>query len=230
MKTKKDDGDFPASEAILSSVERELTPEQAREVLQFIEPKLVLTPVTSLERFREALASASETLEMSKSAYILEPVPTHFNAEAVQAQVQGNQIKRWRFAITEGAQVFMPQEWDSEMESFPQRIERFNRKFGAINIFPIDCQTYAALTYAGLLQGRPTDGQYGNNSRDAFCKSFVGQSTILTKGSDASTMLVAYWCFDYRQVVFYGSTLENLPERCRFRPAVIGDIVASAAS
>ena len=210
IQPREGDAFLPSGKAILTSVMKELTPERAREILRFHEAKLVLTPITSIERYREELNRASQIMEGYREAYVTGFAEEELSAQAAQAQVEGNKIKSWKFAITEGAQTFDIPEWDNGRENFQQRINLFNARFEQSGMTRLDYSSYIALMVHGLRKGKPIDGEYLKHSRkqDAKCD---WQFTLLNE-TDEERGLVGAACW-----------LDD--DRAHFRPAVMGDIV-----
>jgi len=224
---REGDAPLPDRETILRSIQRTLTPDQARTFLdkkEVNEPTLVLVPVTSPERYTEALQAASQIMEGSQEPYLSEFTQTRLNELATQAEVEGTQIKQWRFAITEGAQTFPIPEWDNGQETFQERISRFNIHYGTKGITRVDFPTYIALMHQGLRQGKPTDCEYLNHSRKAGAKS-DWQYTLLNETNQETGLVGAgYWHYDFRNVYLYVYNLDNQSDNARFRPSVVGDI------
>ncbi|MGE3341212.1 MAG: hypothetical protein AB7J46_04840 [Candidatus Altimarinota bacterium] len=226
IQPREGDAPLPSREAILASVMRTLTPAQAREILQFNEAKLVITPVTSVERYREELNAASQTMEGSREPYVSEFTQDHLNTQATQAQVEGNKIKKWRFAITEGAQTFDIPEWDNGQESLRDRINnRFNPRFHQSKMSRLDYQSYVGLMIQGLRQGKPIDCEYLNHSRKAGAQ-FEWQYTLLNETDEENGLVGAgLWHSDARSVGLYEFYLDLQHVDARLRPAVMGVVI-----
>jgi len=227
IQPREGDAPLPDREAILRSIQRTLTPDQARTFLdkkEMNEPTLVLVPVTSPERYTEALQAASQIMEGSQEPYLSEFTQTRLNELATQAEVEGTQIKQWRFAITEGAQTFPIPEWDNGQETFQERISRFNTHYGTKGITRVDFSTYIALMHQGLRQGKPTDCEYLNHSRKAGAKS-DWQYTLLNETDEENGLVGAgRWNSGNRHVDLGESNLDLRNDFARFRPSVVGDI------
>src|SRR5690606_36053442 len=115
IQPREGDAPLPEREVILQSIQRTLTADQARVFLnkkEVHEPRLILVPVTSVERYIEALQQASESMEGARRPDFEDFARVQRRTLATQAQVEGNKIKKWKLAITEGAQLFPVPTWD----------------------------------------------------------------------------------------------------------------------
>src|SRR5690606_28123326 len=179
---------------------------------------------TSPERYTEALQAASQIMEGSRAPNLSEFTQTRLNELAAQAEVEGTQIKQWRFAITEGAQTFPIPEWDNGRETFAERIERFNSRYSSKQITRLDYPSYTALMNQGLRQGKPTDCEYLNHSRKAGAKS-DWQYTLLNETNQETGLVGAgYWYNFNRRVSLNEAFLDSRYDDARFRASVVGDI------
>ncbi|MGE3278838.1 MAG: hypothetical protein AB7J40_03515 [Candidatus Altimarinota bacterium] len=226
IQPREGDAPLPSREAILASVMTILTPERAREILRFHEAKLVLTPITSLERYLEELNQTSQTMERCRVPYVSEFAQNQLNAQATQAQVEANKIKSWKFAISEGAQTFDIPEWDNGRETHQQRIERFNGRFAKSNILRLDYQSYIALMVQDLLKGRPIDCKYRNDSTSINAQTDTWQYTLMNETDEKQGLVgTAFWDGSFRYVNLFSDHLDNRDGVARFRPAVMGEIL-----
>jgi hypothetical protein len=229
IQPREGDAPLPDCEAILSSIQSILTPEQARIFLdkkEIHELKLVLVPVTSLERYTEALLDASQIMEGFRELHLSEFAQTRLDELATQAEVEGSQIKKWKFAITEGAQTFVLPSWDNSHENFRERINRFNTHYASKGITRLDLPSYIALMYQGLRQEKPIDCEYLNNSLEADAKAKSDwQYTFLNEiDEDARGVGGGSWSF-YNRSVLLGVDPRSVPQQwARFRASVVGDI------
>lgn len=234
IQPREGDAPLPDRETILTSIQRTLTPEQARVFLdkkEVHEPTLVLVPITSTERYTEALQEASQTMEGSEEPSVLEFAQDQLNAQAIAAEVEENKIKKWKFAITEGAQTFDIPEWDNGQVTLQQRIDRFNSRYSSKQITRLDYPSYIALMHQGLRQGKPTDCKYQGDSKKRGAKN-TWQYTLLNETGEGTIeevtlglVAAAHWGDYARHVILSGYNLESRVESARSRLAVMGLVI-----
>lgn len=214
----------PLPEVVLASVLKILTPAQATEILQFKEAKLVITPVTSVERYDEELSQASITMEESLVPEFSRFPENQLTAQAARAEVRGNRIKSWKFAITEGAQIFDMPEWDNGQETHLQRIERFNERFVKIGMTRLEFQSYIGLMIQGLRQGKPIDCKYLNHSRKKGAQHEWQYTLMNETDEEIDRIGTGLWDSCSHNVNLLEDNLDYPIDFARFRPAVVGDI------
>lgn len=229
MRTRKGDAELPSGAAIMHSIMREMTSERAREMLLFHKPTLVLTPITSLTRYLEEIREVRQIRDGSRNLSLSEFARDQINHQAVAQEVDHNRIRKWRFAITEGSQVFDIPEWDNGEENFEQRIRRFNLRFTPNKIFSLDYASYIALANRGFLTKNFIDdcGEYESGIPHPSQKM---QFTLLNEmefsefDPQLSRVGVAS-CSKFGQFVTLGDDrLHDHGSRTLFRPAIMGDI------
>lgn len=228
IQPREGDAPLPDRETIFKSIERTLTSEQAKVFLnkkEIHKPTLVLVPVTSTERYIEALQEASQTMEDAYQPSFSNFPRNQLNRLATQAEVEGDKIKKWKFTITEGAQTFNIPSWDNSVETVQERINRFNRRYSSKSIHPIDTSSYIALMNQGLYHGKPIDCEYIDHSRSSSAIESDWQNTILNNTNENSDRVgVGRWVNLGRGVSLAVSLLLDRSDSIRFRPAVMGDI------
>jgi len=216
IQPQEGDASLPDRQSILQSIHQCLTLEQAKiflNRLEIHEPKLVLVPITSMERYLQELQTASQTMEGSQEPLFSDFAQDQLHAQATAAEVEGNQIKYWKLAITEGAKTFDIPDWDNGQETFQERINRFNRKFVQSGMLRLDYRSYIALMIDGLRGGKPIDGdQYSILNEMDEQQSFAGVVAI------GEWLAGVVYVFLNEKGLYYRYT------RARFRPSVVMDI------
>lgn len=229
---REGDAAIPDRESVSQAIVREftvghngLTLEMAKarfeEVKKLHEVKLVLAPVTSVERYRQELQTASQIMKRSKNPIIRLPAENQLNIQAIESQVEDNQIKEWKFAITEGAQVFGIPEWDNGQVSLEERINRFNDRYASSRIRRLDLQSYIALMIDGLRHGKPIDCKYEGDSLERNAKTVVWQLTLFNEVENG-LVIMAGWHDRERSVDLGHFPIVARSGTTRSRPSVIG--------
>jgi len=110
IQSRQGDVPLPTPRVVLRSVLRTLTtPADARAILDFHEPRLIIVPDTSLGRWNDQL---NEEVRVMEGAFPLVRNALYSDIERERARNTPNNIGGWSFAVTEGAQTFSPPEWD----------------------------------------------------------------------------------------------------------------------
>lgn len=232
-----DQGDIPLPnhQQVLQSIQSQLTPRQAQEILTFKEPRLVVYPITNDERYKKALHCEScRTMERQYLPYLSDFARNALNAIAQQ----GAQITGYRWAIVDGAQMVDVPDWDDAGATLPQRIDNFNENFQELlsqnssdesdhsraRFGRPDYGSVGVLMMESLLKGKPLGCKYKGDSRKRDA-SYEWQYTLL-QGIDEEDGVVGvvYWAPFSQQVRLRDFDLGNRGLDARFRLAVMGKI------
>lgn len=221
----EDNGDapLPSRDQIMGSIQDQLSPSQAIEILKLKEPpQLVIYPIASANRYQNAL-SGDEWVDNFQGSHRLNSL--FLDLRAKEDGAEGDEVVKWGFAITGGVLLMEVPDWDDlTEENCAARIELFNKRYKDQGIERLDCGGFASLMMQILLR----------DNSDSFEGINIGQGYILKGEKDFNgDTLVASGNWDYRGGKFevqireqhlQGRVLSFSEGEDLFRPAALGTI------
>lgn len=148
VQPQEGDAPLPDKEAIMTAIRRTITRDQAREIFSMRKQTLVLVPVMTWERWDQAL-----TIQGTSPLVTGHALSNSSEQFYTDAQIEGNKIKKWKFAIVQEPQKYGSHPTDHPSRTLRQRRRTFRERLPAGMSAP-DYMCFSAITVYYLLQGK----------------------------------------------------------------------------
>jgi|GEM_PF-3733629 hypothetical protein len=209
---KESDVPAPTIEQAKEILAAHVTAEQLEVIKKMEKPTLQLIPVTSMERYYEALNSYKPMDHQKRDAYVSFGCLDEFD-RADTRDTGKNAIVGWRIAVTEGAENPKLLEGDDPNKKLMDRAIQFSKEFKMKGASGVDLKRMIVLMMSSLKERKLVDNQT--------------TGTYVSENSTNFRAPFVYWNDEFHCFSFDYTEATGLSQYARFRPSVIVDVPSS---